>query len=148
MGLLAISAGHALRGLGLGFSDAITWPLALVAGGVALVWRGRTSATVAPLPATAMPEPPPQSERVASVSRQGLGAALFVAAGLVFLQATGSLSAARDVILAALVVAIVGALIFARGRCGWPGRSPSSVGRAHPLPGRAELAAHLHDSVL
>ena len=148
VGLLAISAMLTLRGLGLWFSDAITWPLALVAGGVALVWRGRTSAAVAPLPATATPEPPPQSERVASVSRQGLGAALFVAAGLVFLQATGSLSAARDVILAALVVAIVGALIFAP----WTLRMARSltVERAERIRSqeRAELAAHLHDSVL
>jgi signal transduction histidine kinase/phage shock protein PspC (stress-responsive transcriptional regulator) len=148
VGLLAISAMLTLRGLGLWFSDAITWPLALVAGGVALVWRGRTSAAVTPLPATATAEPPPQSERVASVSRQGLGAALFIAAGLVFLQATGSLSAARDVILAALVVAIVGALIFAP----WTLRLARSltVERAARIRSqeRAELAAHLHDSVL
>ena len=148
VGLLAISAMLTLRGLGLWLSDAITWPLALVAGGVALVWRGRTWATDEALPTTVTPEPPPQAERVASVSRQGLGAGLFIAAGLVFLQATGSLSAARDVILAALVVAIVLGLIFAP----WTLRLARSltIERAERIRSqeRAELAAHLHDSVL
>jgi signal transduction histidine kinase/phage shock protein PspC (stress-responsive transcriptional regulator) len=147
-GLLAIAAMLTLRGLGLWISDAITWPLALVAGGVALVWRGRGGTpVVAAIPRA--PEPPAEpAERVASVSRQGLGAALFIAAGLVFLQSTGALSAARDVILAAIVVAAVLALIFAP----WTLRLARSltVERAERIRSqeRAELAAHLHDSVL
>jgi signal transduction histidine kinase len=150
-GLLAVAAMLTLRGLGLWLSDAVTWPLALVAGGVALVWRGgltgRAGSPAEPLPAAPAPEPEP-AERVEQVSRQGLGAALFIAAGLVFLQATGSLSAARDVILAAIVVAIVLALIFAP----WTLRLARSltVERAERIRSqeRAELAAHLHDSVL
>jgi phage shock protein PspC (stress-responsive transcriptional regulator)/signal transduction histidine kinase len=150
VGLLAVSALLAMRGLGLWISDALTWPLALVAGGVALVWRGgltaRAPSVAAPL--SAQPEPVEPTERVANVSRQGLGVALFVAAGLVFLQSTGSLSAARDVILAALVVAVVLALIFAP----WTLRLARSltVERAERIRSqeRAELAAHLHDSVL
>src|SRR6185503_5449492 len=123
--------------------------LALVAGGIALLWRGgiptRSATLAAAVPA---PEPAEGSERVANVSRQGLGAAFLVAAGLVFLQATGSLSAARDVILAALVVAVVLALIFAP----WTLRMARSltVERAERIRSqeRAEVAAHLHDSVL
>ena len=152
VGLLAISAMLALRGMGLWISDAVTWPLALVAGGVALLWRGgigaRPPAPAERAPVAAVPAPVEQAERVANVSRQGLGAALLVAAGLVFLQATGSLSAARDVILAALVVAAVLALIFAP----WTLRMARSltVERAERIRSqeRAELAAHLHDSVL
>jgi signal transduction histidine kinase/phage shock protein PspC (stress-responsive transcriptional regulator) len=150
VGLLAIALLLTMRGLGLWISDAITWPLALVAGGVALVWRGGlTGRPLAEEPAAAAREEPAEpSERVANVSRQGLGAALFVAAGLVFLQATGSLSAARDVVLAALVVAVVLALIFAP----WTLRMARSltVERAERIRSqeRAELAAHLHDSVL
>ena len=152
VGLLAISAMLALRGMGLWISDAVTWPLALVAGGVALVWRGgigaRPAAPAERTPVAAVPAPVEPAARVANVSRQGLGAALLVAAGLVFLQATGSLSAARDVILAALVVAAVLALIFAP----WTLRMARSltVERAERIRSqeRAELAAHLHDSVL
>jgi phage shock protein PspC (stress-responsive transcriptional regulator)/two-component sensor histidine kinase len=150
VGLLAVSALLAMRGLGLWISDAITWPLALVAGGVALVWRGGLTGRAPSeiVPPSARPEPIEPTERVATVSRQGLGAALFVAAGLVFLQSTGSLSAARDVVLAALVVAIVLALIFAP----WTLRMARSltVERAERIRSqeRAELAAHLHDSVL
>jgi signal transduction histidine kinase/phage shock protein PspC (stress-responsive transcriptional regulator) len=152
VGLLAISAMLALRGMGLWISDAVTWPLALVAGGVALLWRGgiggRPPAPAERATVAAVPAPVEQAERVANVSRQGLGAALLVAAGLVFLQATGSLSAARDVILAALVVAAVLALIFAP----WTLRMARSltVERAERIRSqeRAELAAHLHDSVL
>jgi phage shock protein PspC (stress-responsive transcriptional regulator) len=148
-GLLAISVLLTMRGLGLWISDAITWPLALVAGGVALVWRGGVARPVPEAPAAPAPQEPAEpAERVATVSRQGLGAALFVAAGLVFLQATGSLSAARDVVLAALVVAVVLALIFAP----WTLRLARSltVERAERIRSqeRAELAAHLHDSVL
>jgi signal transduction histidine kinase/phage shock protein PspC (stress-responsive transcriptional regulator) len=152
VGLLAISAMLALRGMGLWISDAVTWPLALVAGGVALLWRGgigaRPPESAERTPVAAVPAPVEPAERVANVSRQGLGAALLVAAGLVFLQATGSLSAARDVILAALVVAAVLALIFAP----WTLRMARSltVERAERIRSqeRAELAAHLHDSVL
>jgi phage shock protein PspC (stress-responsive transcriptional regulator) len=152
VGLLAISAMLALRGMGLWISDAVTWPLALVAGGVALLWRGgigaRPPAPAERAPVAAVPAPVEPAERVVNVSRQGLGAALLVAAGLVFLQATGSLSAARDVILAALVVAAVLALIFAP----WTLRMARSltVERAERIRSqeRAELAAHLHDSVL
>jgi signal transduction histidine kinase len=152
VGLLAISAMLALRGMGLWISDAVTWPLALVAGGVALLWRGgigaRPPAPAERAPVAAVPAPVEPAERVANVSRQGLGAALLVAAGLVFLQSTGSLSAARDVILAALVVTAVLALIFAP----WTLRMARSltVERAERIRSqeRAELAAHLHDSVL
>jgi DNA-binding NarL/FixJ family response regulator len=86
--------------------------------------------------------------RAAVVSRSGLGIALVVAAGLVFLQATGALSAARDVVLAVLVVAVALGVIFA----------PLVVRLARSLTAerserirsqeRAEMAAHLHDSVL
>ncbi len=152
VGLLAVSAMLALRGMGLWISDAVSWPLALVAGGVALLWRGgigaRPATTSSEAPVAAVSPPVEQAERVANVSRQGLGAALLVAAGLVFLQATGSLSAARDVVLAALVVTAVLALIFAP----WTLRMARSltVERAERIRSqeRAELAAHLHDSVL
>jgi signal transduction histidine kinase len=90
----------------------------------------------------------PRETRAALVSRTGIGVALVIAAGVVFLQATGALSAARDVVLAALVVAVVVGVIFAP----WIVRLARSLAEERSSrirsQERAEMAAHLHDSVL
>jgi signal transduction histidine kinase len=158
VGFLLLSVLLAIRELGLPFSDAIVWPLVLVASGGALLWRQSQASTTATVidtaptasgrlapPAAAIPD---VAERAQIMSRTGLGVALVVAAGLVFLQATGALSAARDVLLAAIAVAVVLLVIFA----------PWVVRLARELTAerstrirseeRAEVAAHLHDSVL
>lgn len=169
--LLLLSALLVLRGVGLWFSDAVVWPLVLVAAGGALLWRQSTSTPRPAIEPSGWAGPPsPESSssadvsdavtgghgedardlpaRAALVSRVGLGAALVMAAGLAFLQATGSLSAARDVVLAALVVAVVLGIIFAP----WIIRLARSLAaeRAERIRSqeRAEMAAHLHDSVL
>ena len=180
VGLLLLSVLLGFRELGLWFSDALVWPLVLVAAGGALLWRQSLGSPAsdarerpAPRPSTRTQEParpasvapetaagPPHSAAVARVaaadvkqragvvSRTGLGIALVVAAGLTFLQATGALSAARDVLLAALVVAVVLGVIFAP----WIVRLARSLAaeRAERIRSqeRAEVAAHLHDSVL
>ena len=157
-GLLLLSALLAFRALGLWFSDAIVWPLVLVASGGALIWRG--SATGAPRtreeapPAAALLKPEPQerkaaaSRTAAAISRTGIGIALVIAAGVAFLQATGALSAARDVVLAVLAAVVVLGVIFAP----WIVRLVRSLTeeRAERIRSqeRAEVAAHLHDSVL
>ena len=94
---------------------------------------------------------PPSSnrrERAKIVSRTSLGIALVIAAGLAFLQATGSLDAAGDALTAVLVVVIVLGVIFAP----WVMRMGRSLTaeRAERIRSqeRAEMAAHLHDSVL
>src|SRR3954470_3520757 len=139
--LLALSLLLAFRELGIWFSDAVVWPLVLVAAGGALLWRQSTRQEKPP-------EPEQVRERAATVSRTGLGIALVIAAGLVFLQATGSLVAARDVVLAVLVAVIVLGVIFAP----WILRLVRSLSteRAERIRSqeRAEMAAHLHDSVL
>jgi signal transduction histidine kinase/phage shock protein PspC (stress-responsive transcriptional regulator) len=154
-GLLVVSALLAFRELGIFFSDAVVWPLVLIAGGAALIWRG--SATAAPAPPEAPTAPLVRKEdragrRLASatlaVSRTGVGIALVIAAGFAFLQATGALSAARDVVLAVLAVVVVLGVIFAP----WILRLIRSLTeeRAQRIRSqeRAEVAAHLHDSVL
>ena len=158
VGLLLLSVLLAFRGLGIWFSDAIVWPLVLIASGGALIWRGSASSPSEPLeapPAAALVKPesvdqPPAKlgALAASVSRTGLGIALVVAAGFAFLQATGALSAARDVLLAVIAAVVVLAVIFAP----WTlrlGRSLTEE-RAERIRSqeRAEVAAHLHDSVL
>ena len=71
-----------------------------------------------------------------------------IAAGFVFLQATGALGAARDVLLALIAAVVVLGVIFAP----WVVRLVRSLTqeRAQRIRSqeRAEMAAHLHDSVL
>ena len=160
VGFLLLSVLLAIRELGLPFSDAIVWPLVLVASGGALLWRqSQASTTTAPIDAATPPTAagrtarairavPDVAERAQIMSRTGLGVALVVAAGLVFLQATGALSAARDVLLAAIAVAVVLAVIFAP----WVVRLARELAAERSTrirsQERAEVAAHLHDSVL
>jgi signal transduction histidine kinase len=142
---LALSLLLTLRALGVWWSDALVWPLVLIAGGAALLWRG-VGARVAE-PALEEPQEPEEEPGVAA-SRRGIGAALVVAAGIAFLGATGALSAARDVLLSVFVVAVVLAVIFGP----WIVRMARSLTeeRAERIRSeeRAEMAAHLHDSVL
>ncbi|HEX2085331.1 MAG TPA: PspC domain-containing protein [Solirubrobacteraceae bacterium] len=137
-GLLVLSALLAMRGLGLWFSDAVAWPLVLIAAGGALLWR---QSQTRPAPATPRETARRAPISLPDVSRTGVGIALVVAAGVVFLQVTGALGAARDVALVAVVVAVVVGVIFA----------PFLVRLARERVQqreRAEVAAHLHDSVL
>ena len=147
-GLLLLSVLLAFRELGIWFSDVIVWPLVLVTAGGALLWRQSTAAGT---PAETAPEEElgeAVRERAAIASRTGLGIALVITAGLVFLQTTGALTAARDVLLAVLVVVVVLGVIFAP----WILRLVRSLSEERRerirSQERAEVAAHLHDSVL
>jgi signal transduction histidine kinase len=157
-----VSAGAALvllaallfaREAGLWASDALVWPLVLVAGGAALLWRQSLADGAADAGAhvtAPLSEDPAarRARRTAVLSRNGLGVALVLAAGVVFLSLTGTLEAGRDVALAAVVVAVVLALILAP----FVTRLVRSLAaeRASRIreQERAEMAAHLHDSVL
>jgi signal transduction histidine kinase len=157
-GLLLLSALLVFRELGIWFSDAVVWPLVLIASGGALIWRGSAAAAPAPdQPGTAPlvrgetggEAVRPQVRRAAgALSRTGVGIALVIAAGVAFLQASGALSTARDVILAVVVVVVVLGAIGAP----WIVRLVRSLTeeRAQRIRSqeRAEMAAHLHDSVL
>jgi signal transduction histidine kinase/phage shock protein PspC (stress-responsive transcriptional regulator) len=175
-GLLLLAALLAFRELGIWFSDAIVWPLVLIASGGALLWRqslGGPEPGVDERPSSAPAEASPhaalagdtspaalsgeasraalaaESRRAAAaISRTGIGIALVIAAGFVFLQATGALGAARDVLLALIAAVVVLGVIFAP----WVVRLVRSLTqeRAQRIRSqeRAEMAAHLHDSVL
>ena len=90
----------------------------------------------------------PRESRPAVISRIGIGVTLVVAAAIVFLQFTGALAAATDVALAAVVVAVALGVIFAPFFLRL--LSSLSAERAERIRSqeRAEVAAHLHDSVL
>jgi signal transduction histidine kinase len=154
VGFLLLSVLLTFRELGLWFSDALAWPLVLVAAGGALLWRQSlgtrpaADATDRQAAETTEKRADDVRQRAGVVSRTSLGIALVISAGLAFLQATGALSAARDVLLAAFVVAVVLGVIFAP----WIVRLLRSLSaeRAERIRSqeRAEVAAHLHDSVL
>ncbi len=177
-GLLLLSALLIFRALGIWFSDAIVWPLVLVASGGALIWRSSLGTRKAPEPeappsatlvapesaARPVSSPPPAPERsptalrdlagpegrrtAASISRTSIGIALVLAAGLVFLQTTGALSAARDVLLSVLVAVVVLGIIFAPFILRLVRSLTSERSERIRSQERAEVAAHLHDSVL
>ena len=153
VGLLTLAFLLTLRALGLWFSDAIVWPVVLVAGGGALLWRQSLAPAGAERRAGAAERRSRAEERRERAGRRsaapGWASRSWSAAGIVFLQATGALSAARDVLLAVLVVVVGSALILAPWSLRLV-RARSSAERAERIRSqeRAEMAAHLHDSVL
>ena len=171
VGCLVLALLLTFREAGLPFSDALTWPFVLVAAGGALIWRqsvGRPGARHAdlreagvrqgarPVAGAAAPAAPllldlgeaDTESRPAVISRIGIGVTLVIAAAIVFLQMTGALAAATDVALAAIVVAIALVVIFAPFFFRLV--TSLSLERAERIRSqeRAEVAAHLHDSVL
>ena len=146
VGLLVLSAMLALRATGVWFADVLAAPLVLVAAGGALLWRQSLADPVL-APATRSPEPA-RSRPAAAVSRTGVGVALVAGAGLLLLQGTGALTAARDVLLGIVVAGLVLGVVLAP----WLVRLGRSLAaeRAERIRSqeRAEVAAHLHDSVL
>jgi signal transduction histidine kinase len=146
VGLLVLALLLTCRALGIWWSDSIVWPLVGIAAGGALLWRGAVD--VDPPPSLADGSELEREEPAAAASRTGLGVALVVIAGLVFLGATGALSAIRSVLLSVMVVAVVLGVIFGP----WIVRLGRSLAaeRAERIRSqeRAEISAHLHDSVL
>src|SRR3954454_2341344 len=97
VGLLVLALLLTLRDAGLWFSDAVVWPVALGASGVAMLWRQSA------LPETARPARNP---------RTMLGIALIVGGGVVFLSATDAINGLGNIAVAALVVFAGTALVF------------------------------------
>jgi phage shock protein PspC (stress-responsive transcriptional regulator) len=142
-----------LREWGLWFSDQVVWPAILVAAGATVIWRQsnappeeqegpapRTTARTPSLPTLRLPAD--------ALGRVLVGAALVVGGGLVFLWLNNALQLARDVLLAVVVVVVAATLILAP----WWVRLVRGLTaeRAERIRSqeRAEVAAHLHDSVL
>jgi signal transduction histidine kinase len=175
IGFMVLAVMLFARESGLWFSDAVVWPVVLAAGGAALIWRqSQGNATTAPdRPSTwqSEPEAPPEARPaeppvIASVrmaaaearramepgargsGRATLGVALIIAAAIAFLWLNNALRPARDVLLAILVVLVAAALILAPW---WlrmvRGLAAERTERIRSQE-RAEMAAHLHDSVL
>ena len=159
MVLLALAALLLLRAWGIWFSDAIVWPVILAAAGGALIWRQSQEGSdpdtaLRATPSISEPRTAPQgSDPVVRLPRDAfgrvlVGAALVVGGALVFLWLNDALQPARDVLLAVVVVLVALTLILAPW---WlrlvRGLSAERTERIRSQE-RAEVAAHLHDSVL
>ena len=141
IGLIVLSLLLLFRAWGFWVGDALVWPVTLVATGGALVWRqSREGAEPR--------ERPTLSLGPAAQGRAFLGAGLVIGGGLVFLWLNDALRPARDVLLAVVVVVVAAGVILAPW---WlrlvRGLSAERAERIRSQE-RAEVAAHLHDSVL
>jgi signal transduction histidine kinase len=166
--LLVCSGLLFVRAAGPWPGDAIVWPAVIVAVGALLIWRapgvmpGRRGGWAAHRPdGGSSIQPPPSREPSArirvlgrpevsrpEVSRGGLGVALVLAGGFAFLWANGATRPAGEALLAALAVLIAVALIFAPS---WRRLARSlAAERTERIRSqeRADVGAHLHDSVL
>jgi signal transduction histidine kinase len=168
-GLLVASGLLVARAAGAWPGDAIVWPLCAAAAGALLIWRQPRGTPPARRPSWAAhgaAEPMAEAEPLAEaapapstplllralgqpqLSRSGLGAAVILGAALAFLWANGALQPAGEVVLAMLVALVALALVFAPS---WRQLARTlSAERAERVRSqeRADVAAHLHDSVL
>jgi signal transduction histidine kinase/phage shock protein PspC (stress-responsive transcriptional regulator) len=167
VGLLTLSALLAFRELDIWWSDPLVWPLVLAAFGVALLLeRSRATSTSlddrshlpagrrASVPARAggpvgEPTPAPSSaSRLADLYRGVFGVLLVLGAALLFLSLNDIFGGLRDAALTTVVAVVALALILAPFL--WRLGRNLAAERAERIRSqeRAELAAHLHDSVL
>ena len=160
-GLLLASGLLFVRAAGPWPGDAIVWPAAVAALGALLLWRA-SGAQPARRRGWAAHRPPETSTATPSrelsaqvralgrpeVSRGGLGVTLVLAGGFAFLWANGALRPAGETVLADLVLLVALALIFAPS---WRRLARSlAAERTERIRSqvRADVGAHLHDSVL
>src|SRR3954452_12609186 len=155
VGLLTLSGLLVFRQLGIWWSDALGWAIVLAAFGAAVLWghsraprpdRAPSRRSTTPRePGTAAGE---SQSGPAGLYRGGVGVLLVVGAALLFLSSNHILGGLRDAALTAVVVVVAVALILAPFL--WRlGRNLADE-RAERIRSqeRAEVATHLHDSVL
>ena len=155
-GLLMVGGLLLVRTTTLWPGDAIVWPALGALLGALLIWRaparrpGARRAWAAHAPSTGERLAPARRRRLArpEISRRGLGVALVLAAVIAFVWADGDVRPAGEAVLAALAVLIAAALIFAPS---WRNLARSlDAERTERIRSqeRADVGAHLHDSVL
>lgn len=162
VGLLTLSLLLTFRQLGVWWSDAVIWPLVLGAFGTALLWGRSRTATVESTPGRSWAtmdasKAAGEQERGSRESRtapfadpyRGLFGMLFViGAGLLVLSSNHIFGGVRDAALTAVVVIVAVAMILAPFL--WRFGRSLAAERTERVRSqeRAEVAAHLHDSVL
>jgi signal transduction histidine kinase len=142
-----------LKAAGLWFGGALTWPLALAVAGVAVIWRQADEVDRAPLARIASHLPgagrfPGLTSGRAFAFRLAVGVLLVVSGVAAFLAMNHAFDAVRQAGVA--VVGIVGGLGLIFGPWWWRlGRELAEERRERiRSQERAEMAAHIHDSVL
>jgi signal transduction histidine kinase len=125
--------------------------------GIALLWRRpREPAVAAPTISEALtapveprePEPTPERDRLRDLYRGGFGVALIGGAALIVLSRTGALDSLGDSVLTIVIVILALGLILAP--FWWRLGRNLTAERAERIRSqeRANMAAHIHDSVL
>ena len=135
---------------GIRFSETVAWPVTIAAIGFAILWargsaeegRGRLDLASIGTPLEALLRNPVSRPRLLA------GGALIVGGMVVLLAATPALEAGGDVVLA--VVGTAGGLALLAGPWLWRLANDLIEERSSRIrsQARAEMAAHLHDSVL
>ncbi len=136
LGALAVAAVVVTQAVGLG--PGLVWPMVVVAGGTALIWRQADEGRRARW----------RARSTSRAAQLGAGVALIVGGLIAFLAAQGALAQARGALLPIAVV-LAGAALVTGPWLLRLGRQLSDERRARIREEeRAEVAAHLHDSVL
>jgi signal transduction histidine kinase len=148
VGLLTLSALLAFRELGLWWSDALAWPLALAAFGAALLWQRSRVAGAAPVREPEAATTEPARSATPNLYSGVFGVLLVLGAALLFLSSNHILGGVRDAALTSVVVVVALGLIAAPFL--WRLGRNLAAERAERIRSqeRAEVAAHVHDSVL
>lgn len=140
-GLTVLGLLFVFRELDVWWSDALVWPLVLATAGAALVWRQFSGGSGED------PAKPPRRSRLGPY-RGGFGIALLLAAAVLFLYINGALEAGGEVALAGLTAVVVIGLVLAPLWARLASRLSAERAERIRSQERAEVAAHLHDSVL
>lgn len=162
-GLLAAAALLALQELGAApGAGHLAWPALITTAGVVLLWRTVGGGTPAPGPPGAGAAPPgtptglpgggttgTTALELPSVGARTLAGVALIAVGLVaLLEATNAIGTLRDLVVATLVVLAGVTLIFGTSWLGLLSTLRAERAQRIRSDERAEMAAHLHDSVL
>jgi signal transduction histidine kinase/phage shock protein PspC (stress-responsive transcriptional regulator) len=151
--LLALSGLLLLRQWGIWIGDGLVWPVLLATSGGVLLWRQGAAPVAPPVVREAAGVQLPRDAAGVQLPRDALGrawvgAALVAASALVFLWLNDALRPARDVLLSVVVVLLAAGLILAPWWLRLVRGLAAERGERIRSQERAEVAAHLHDSVL
>jgi len=152
IGLVLVGTLLICRTLGIWFGDAVVWPIVLASGGSALIWarssdddRERWARFGQRLPGDPLGA---LLTGHAPLLRVAAGGLLLLAGAGLFLAANHALVSARGVILPAAVTVVGLALIAGPWISGLIRDAAEERRQRVRSEERAEIAAHLHDSVL